>query len=81
MMTKSRGMITFGNNVKSVLSARGMLAQDLAERLGMAPAYLSTILNANQNTTCKTMEQIADALEVPLHDLLNPKFEMVQNVA
>lgn len=67
-------MNTFGDNVKSVLHDREMTQQDLADLIGMNRGQLTAILNGTNDARSRTLKRIADALELPVWDLMNPDF-------
>ncbi len=52
---------------------RGALSQEaFARRLGVSRATLTRLENGSQNTTIKTLEQIAHALQCDVGDLFRP---------
>lgn len=62
-------------NVVWILKARGWKQKDLAERAKMSNSFVSNIANGEANPSLRVMESIANALEVPLIDLLNPNLD------
>lgn len=51
----------------------GMQRATLAKKLGTSPAYVSMVLNGNQNMTIRTLERIATALDFNVAIVLAPK--------
>ncbi len=62
--------LIFFTNVLRVLESRGMHKNELAKLTGISPAFLSDLTNGKTNPSLKTMERIAEALEVSLPWLL-----------
>ena len=52
-----------------------MQQKDLAEKMGCAPAFVSSIFSGNP--TLETLQRIADALSVPVSTLLREQDEIV----
>lgn len=60
-------------NVEDFLSARNITKRDLAERMGTPPGDLYNILNGKiRSPGLLKLASIADAMEVPVHALLQP---------
>ncbi len=49
---------------------RGLTVKRLAERAGIAPAYLSQIETGKRDGTLSTIKKIADALDVSVDDIV-----------
>lgn len=62
--------LIFFTNVLRVLESRGMQKNELAKLTGISPAFLSDLTNGKTNPSLKTMERIAEALDVSLPWLL-----------
>jgi len=62
--------LIFFTNVLRVLESRGMHKNELAKLTGISPAFLSDLTNGKTNPSLKTMERIAEALDVSLPWLL-----------
>lgn len=56
--------------IKSIRMKKGLTQKKLAEMAEMNEVQLRAIENGRGNPTVKTLEKIADALDVPLNDLL-----------
>ena len=59
--------------VKEICKAKGLLMEDLANKLGIARVNLTKTINGNP--TIETLERIADALSVSIIDLFEPESE------
>lgn len=59
-----------GRNIRKFRKARGLTQEQLAEEAGMAMRYLSGVERGEENPTLRFLAKIADALEVPLSDLV-----------
>lgn len=55
--------------LKEILDEKGMTGKDFATLLGVSPTVVYRILNDGK-TTLKTMEQFANALDVPVWELV-----------
>jgi len=56
--------------LKNLRSERGLNVSELAERAGIAKATLWQIENRQVSPTLRTLEKLAGALGVPVHDLI-----------
>ena len=56
--------------VKEICKTRGLLMEELAEKLGVTRITLTR--NINGNPTIETLERIASALGVPVTELFDP---------
>jgi transcriptional regulator with XRE-family HTH domain len=62
----------FASNVRRIRRAQDVTQEELADRAGINATYLSELERAAKgNPTLNVMEGIADALGVPLIDLLS----------
>jgi transcriptional regulator with XRE-family HTH domain len=61
--------------VKEVCKGKGLLMEELAEKLGITPNTLTR--NINGNPTIETLERIAEALDVPIMELFEKPREGV----
>jgi len=59
--------------VKEICKAKGLLMEDLANRLGIARVNLTKAINGNP--TLETLKRIAEALNVSIIDLFEPESE------
>lgn len=80
-MAQFDSMNAFRDNVRAVLSARGMTMTDLAGRCGIDRSNLSKILHGKEGVTLDRAGTIAEALGVGLHDLISPKFKILSRSA
>lgn len=62
---------TLINNVKKILSGRGMNISDLAKETGIAKPNLYNILNGKNRPNLGTVERLSEALGLSPSDLLN----------
>lgn len=61
--------------IKSIRVEKGLTQKKLAEMAEMNEVQLRAIENGRGNPTVKTLEKIAIALEVPINDILDTKYE------
>lgn len=59
-------------NVRAERARRGWSQEALAEKSGVHHTYLSAIERASANCSIDIIESIANALQVPVLDLLRP---------
>ena len=64
-------LIAFGNRVKEERREKGLSQEKLAEKAQVHRTYIGMIERAEKNITLLNIEKIADALEMPIHELLN----------
>ena len=60
----------FGDNVKKYRKAKGFSQEKLAELCGLHRTYISDIECCQRNASLKSLQKIADALEVDSYLLL-----------
>lgn len=60
----------FGRRVRSIREAAKLTQQEVAERGGLDPKYMSVIENGNVSPTLDTIRSIAKGLNVPIEDLV-----------
>lgn len=60
----------FGENVRQRRAALGLSQEAVAELAGLDRTYISGIERGRRNPTLKIVEQIAEALRVPPHELI-----------
>lgn len=58
-------------NVLSILREKGMTKQELAERMGVSPQYVSRIVKGSENLTIETISKLEMALDCPLVSVLD----------
>lgn len=61
--------------------ARGWSQEVLAELCGLHRNYVGAVERAERNITLDNLERIADALGVPLRDLVDPSEPALLNLA
>ena len=59
--------------VRSLMARRGLKQWQLAMSLDWSPMMLSRRLRGQTDWRADELEQLAEALEVPLHELVSPK--------
>jgi len=60
----------FGNRVREERLKRNFSQEELAAKAGVHRTYIGMIERAEKNITLENIERIADALELPISDLL-----------
>jgi transcriptional regulator with XRE-family HTH domain len=58
-------------NVARLREAAGISQEGLNRACGFVRGYVWVVENTEQDVTLDTMQKIADALSVPVHELLN----------
>ena len=61
-----------GEQVRRVRAERGLSQEALADALGVHRTYLGAVERGERNLTLRTVERLADRLDVPVRDLLEP---------
>lgn len=56
--------------IKEVAKSRGMTLTDVAKTIGKKVSYISRIEKGSINTTINVLQEIADAISVPVHELI-----------
>lgn len=72
-MSDSAIMETFEANIETVLANRGWSKKDLADAIGMDRSSLSKIIRGVHSPTLKVVEKIADACDIEVFELLQPR--------
>jgi len=62
--------VVLGRRVRFFRSHRNLTLRDLAEKVGVAPSHLSLVENGHREPRLSLLKALADALGVPLSDLL-----------
>jgi transcriptional regulator with XRE-family HTH domain len=62
----------FSLNMQRLRKEQGISQEKLAELAGLHRTYISSVERQGRNITIDNMEQIALALQAPLHELLKP---------
>ena len=60
----------FGKRAKEIRLKKEMSQVDLAKILGVHPTYISGIERGMRNMSLKNIERLANALGVPIEDLI-----------
>ena len=71
MRNKSEISIKFGNKAREIRTKKGFSQEYLAHIANVDRTYIGMIERAERNITLVSMEKIANALEVPLKDLID----------
>lgn len=58
-----------GKRVKVLRERKGLTQEELEEKTGINTKYISAIERGNKNATIKTLEKIAEGLDVELYEL------------
>lgn len=62
-----------GDTIRALREQRGWTLEDLAQKTQRSRAYLSRVENGQRTPSRITMHRIANALEVPIDDLVTPR--------
>ncbi len=63
--------MTFGQRLRQLRLSKGMTVVRLGEATGLSQAYISSLENGSrQSPTLKTIRRLAEALSVPVEELL-----------
>jgi len=65
-------LATLGRNVKHYRAQLEWTQEELAKRAGINRSYLAGIESGRRNTSARTIEKLAQALDVSPADLLKP---------
>jgi transcriptional regulator with XRE-family HTH domain len=60
----------FGANLRRIRRKYGLTQEELAHRVGMDVSYLSELENGKKEPCLRKMKEIAQALKIPLTQLL-----------
>ena len=63
----------FGRRLREVRESRGISQEDLAARAGVHRTYVGLLERGERNVTLRTIEKLADALEVQMAELMPPR--------
>jgi len=59
-----------GTNIKRIRAKKRLSQSDVYKKIAMDRSYFSAIENGKKNVTIGVLEKLADALGVPVSDLL-----------
>ncbi|MCW7540115.1 helix-turn-helix domain-containing protein [Aquabacterium sp. A7-Y] len=62
----------FAKNLRRVRRLREISQEELAFRAGLSRTYVSEVERGERNVSIDNMGLLAQALDLPLHELLNP---------
>ena len=65
-----------GHRLRELRKKRGLTQEQLSEKASMDVKYLGNIERGKENPTLATLEKLAEALSVKLHQLLNVENEL-----
>src|SRR5690554_6756829 len=68
--TSGVDVLTLGQRLRHLRQAKGMTLADLGRATGRAPSQLSLIENGRREPRLSLLHQLAEALEVPVGELL-----------
>ena len=60
-----------GARIKEIRRKKGITQEQLSERMGINPKYLSSIERGKENPTLNTMISLAESLDVKIADLFS----------
>jgi transcriptional regulator with XRE-family HTH domain len=60
----------FGERLRGIRSGKGISQEALAELAGLHRTYVSSVERGERNVTIVTVERLADALGVPMVELI-----------
>ena len=62
--------MTFGQKVKALRKNLGITQEQLADRVGRGKSYICNIEKGTRTTTLENLPALAEALEVPISELM-----------
>lgn len=68
---KDPRLIAFGEKVRQIRKKKGLSQEALADLAGIDRSYMGHIERGDQNITLTKIHQIADALEIPVVNLIS----------
>ncbi len=68
---KDPRLIAFGEKVRQIRKEKGLSQEALADLAGIDRSYMGHIERGDQNITLTKIHQIADALEIPVVNLIS----------
>ena len=67
---EGEALARLGRNLRAYRAAEGLSQEAFAEVLGVHRTYIGALERGERNLQVRTVERLADRLEVSLHDLL-----------
>lgn len=64
--------------VKTILKERGMTSKDLAEKMGVTPQQVSSIVNGGKSLSLNALIKVAGVLDVSVADLIERDDEEIR---
>ena len=68
---KDPRLVSFGEKVRQIRKKKGLSQEAFADLAGIDRSYMGHIERGDQNITLTKIHQIADALEVPVVNLIS----------
>ncbi|EKG0010181.1 helix-turn-helix transcriptional regulator [Vibrio cholerae] len=68
---KDPRLVAFGKKVRQIRKEKGLSQEALADLAGIDRSYMGHIERGDQNITLTKIHQIADALEIPIVNLIS----------
>ncbi|MBT0388337.1 helix-turn-helix transcriptional regulator [Morganella morganii subsp. morganii] len=68
---KDPRLVAFGEKVRKIRKEKGLSQEALADLAGIDRSYMGHIEPGDQNITLTKIHQIADALEIPVVNLIS----------
>ncbi len=59
-----------GQNLKKIREQKGMTQGDICRALNLDRGYVSSVESGKRNPTLSTLKKLADALKIPVDELL-----------
>ena len=59
-----------GKNLKRIRTAKGITQGDIVRKLGVGRGFISNIENGKANPTLATIAKLAEAVNIPIDELL-----------
>lgn len=80
-MQQCVAMNNFRNNLRKAIEAAGMTQRDLADASGICYVNISRILGEKEGVTLERAERLANAVGIPLADMISAKFKILNKTA
>lgn len=66
----SAARVQFGQRLRALRKEKGMTLEDLAEEADLAWSYIASVERGERNISIDNMDALAQALNIPLRELL-----------